>query len=91
MSDNRVLIGDTRKVKWISSGASATAIHFAVYNGAETLVDSATMTDSGNGHYYGWHTIPNTPGYYVVQTTATVGGRPFKNRFRYLAMLEDVN
>ena len=88
---NSFLIGDTRKVRWVSSGATVTAIHFAVYNGTETLVDSATMTSSGNGHYYGLHTVPNTPGHYVVQTLATIDGRPYKTRERYRAIIGDVN
>lgn len=91
MINNQILIGDTRKIRWVSSGAVATSIYFSVYNGAETLVDSATMTSSGNGFYYGMHTVPNTPGYYVVQTTAVVGGYTFKNRQRYRAVLEDVD
>lgn len=91
MAIKEFLTGNTQKVSWISSGETATSIHYAVRDGSETLVDSATMTDSGNGHYYGLHTVPDTPGYYVVETTATINGRPYKNRERYRAIELEVD
>lgn len=91
MSTQDFLCGDTIKVRWINSGVTPTAIIGAVYTGSETLVDSAAMVSSGDGHYYHLHTIPNTPGYYVAQTLATISGRPYKNRTPYRAVLMDVN
>lgn len=91
MSTKQFLIGDTFAVSWINSGITPTAIHYAVYNGSETLVDSATMTSSGNGHYYGLHTVPNSPGFYVAQTLATIGGKPYKRREKYEAVTYEVD
>lgn len=87
----QVLIGDTVRITWISSGVSAEPINAAVYDGDEILVDSGSMTDSGNGHYFYDHTVVNTPGYYVAETTATVGTNPYKRRVKFQAVLEQVD
>lgn len=91
MSTRDFLCGDTVKMKWVNSGVSPSAIIAAVYNGSGAIVDSAAMVSSGDGHYYHLHTIPDTPGYYVAQTIATVVGKPYKNRTPYRALLMDVN
>ena len=91
MSVQDLLCGDTVKVSWINSGTTPTTIIAAVYTGSETIVDSAVMVSSGDGHYYYLHTVPNVPGYYVAQTIATISGRPFKNRTKYRAVIQDVN
>lgn len=91
MSTQDFLCGDTIKVRWINSGVTPTALIAAAYTGSETIVDSAAMVSSGDGHYYHLHTIPNTPGYYVAQTLATISGKPYKNRTPYRAVLMDVN
>ena len=85
------LIGDTLKSTWVNSGASPSDIRSSVFNGEETSVGSATMTSSGNGHYYAFHTIPNTPGFYVAETLATIGGYPFKRRVSFKAVKEEVD
>jgi len=91
MSTQDFLCGDTIKVRWINSGVTPTTIVGAVYTGSETIVDSAAMASSGDGHYYHLHTVPNTPGYYVAQTLATISGKPYKNRTAYRAVIRDVN
>lgn len=91
MSTQDFLCGDTIKIRWINSGVTPTSLIVAAYTGSETIVDSATMISSGAGHYYHLHTIPNTPGYYVAQTLATISGKPYKNRTVYRAVLMDVN
>jgi hypothetical protein len=91
MSTQDFLCGDTIKVRWVNSGITPSAIIGAVYTGSETLVDSAAMVSSGDGHYYHLHTVPNTPGYYVAQTLATISGKPYKNRSQFRAVLMDVN
>lgn len=87
------LIGDTMTVTWINSGVTPSSIRYSVFDGAnpESSVDSATMQNSGNGHYYAWHTVPDTPGLYVVETLAQVGGNPFKRRIPYRAVLGEVD
>ncbi|MHB1099293.1 MAG: hypothetical protein ACYCZR_07030 [Burkholderiales bacterium] len=91
MSTQDLLCGDTVKIRWINSGVTPTTLIGAVYTGSETIVDSAAMVSSGDGHYYHLHTVPNTPGYYVAQTLATISGKPYKNRAAYRAVIRDVN
>lgn len=91
MSTKQFLIGDTVEVSWINSGITPSAIHYAAYNGSETLVDSAAMTSSGNGHYFGLHTVPNSAGFYVVYTIATISGKPFKRAEKYEAVTYEVD
>ena len=91
MSVQDFLCGDTIKIKWINSGVTPSPIIAAAYTGSETIVDSAAMVSSGDGHYYHLHTVPSTPGYYVAQTLATISGKPYKNRTKYRAVLTDVN
>lgn len=91
MSVKDFLCGDTIKIRWVNSGSTPTSIVAATYTGSETIVDSGAMVSSGNGLYYYWHTVPNTPGNYVTETLAVVGGKPYKNRERYRAVLMDVN
>lgn len=87
----RQLFGDTVQVTWIDSGISPSSIICAVYDGGEVLVDSGSMTSSGNGHYYFNHTIPDTPGYYVAETLATINALPYKRRVKYQVVLEQVD
>lgn len=91
MPIKKFLIGDTVEISWINSGITPSAINAAVYTGSETIVDSASMTSSGNGHYFYLHTVPSTPGLYVAQTLATIGGKPFKRREKYEAVTYEVD
>ena len=93
MSTKHFLCGDTLKVRWVNSGVSPSVITAKVYDGTEAVVDSSAMVESGSGlgHYYHLHTVPNTPGWYVAETIATIVGKPYKNRERYRAVLLDVN
>lgn len=85
------LCGNTVKIRWVNSGVIPTSLGFAVYNGSETLVDSGVATSSLTGGFYYLHTVANTPGMYVAETNATIGGKPYKNREQYQAVLQDVN
>jgi len=87
----RHLIGDTIQVTMVNSGVTPSTINCAVYDGSETLVDSGSMTSSGNGHYYFDHTVINTPGFYVAQTLAMINSKPYKNRIRFQAILAEVD
>jgi len=59
-----VISGDTIKFKFISSGDTFSPIFVDIRNGSETLVHSATMSSSGNGHYYHNYTVVNSNGFY---------------------------
>lgn len=86
----KVLIGDTFKQTWISSGAIASVISAAIITGSETIINSGTGTSSGNGHY--WRTaVVNTPGYYISEWKATIAGNPQKRRLRFKAISNEVD
>lgn len=87
----RFVIGDTVRVTWINSGVTPSAISAAMYDGTETLVSSATMTSSGNGHYFARFTLPTSLGYYAIETSATVDTYPYKRRALVQAVRGDVD
>jgi len=91
MALDRFLIGDTIKLSWINSGVTPTVISGTIISGSETIVSSVTMSSSGNGHYYSLHTLPDSAGYYIAQTLATVDTYPYKRRIKFAAVLEDVD
>lgn len=76
-------INDTIKVTWINSGVTPTDIYCAVFTGSETLIDSATMTSSGNGHYYHNHTTVGSAGFFMAETRATINSKPYTRRQRF--------
>lgn len=91
MSVQDFLTGNTIKTTWVNTGVTPTTIVTAIYTGSETVIDSGSMVSSGNGAYYYLHTVPTAPGYYVVETIATISGKPYKNRIKYRAVIMDVN
>ena len=84
------LIGNTIRLTWVSSGITPSSIVASVYDSSETLVDSGTMTSSGNGHYYYDHTVISTPSFYVAEIIATINSKPYKNRNRFQAVKGEV-
>lgn len=80
------LIGNTIKITWIDSSISvADSADFTIYSGSETVVNTGTLTSSGNGHYYANYTIPSSydNGYYVAETLVNVGGLPYKKKLTF--------
>lgn len=90
MAVKKVLIGDTFKQFWISSGTTPSVISAAIISGSETVISSGTGVSSGNGHYYRTTSI-NTPGWYVSEWKATISGSPYKRRYRFRAILGEVD
>lgn len=88
---DKFLSGDTRQFTWISSGAAASPISAAILNSADAVVSSVSMTDSGAGHYYAVMTMPNTQGYYVKETLATVNSKQYKQREKFKIILCEVD
>lgn len=72
-------VNDAFKIKWINSGVTPTTIQARLYDVNETVVHSADMISSGNGHYYSI-TYVQTPGFYVAETYAIAGGNPYTRR-----------
>jgi len=92
MSDiKNILIGDTVRLTWVSSGAVPSAISSSVFDGSDTLINSASMSSSGNGHYFSDYTVPSSTGYYVAQTDATLDGLPYKNRTKFKVVKQEVD
>ena len=93
MSIPNYLTGDTRRVKWVSSGEAPSDISAAFRAGdtSETVVTSATMIDSGNGHYWANLIVPYTPGFYVAETSAVINGYPYRRRLRFRAVMSEVD
>jgi len=86
----QVLVGDTFKQFWVSSGTTPSVITASIVDGAEAIVSSETGTSSGNGHFYRTTSV-NTPAWYVSQWEATIIGNPYKRRFRFKAVLNEVD
>ena len=85
-----VLIGDTFKQFWISSGTTPSVITASIVDGIEAIVSSETGVSSGNGHFWRTTTV-DTPGWYVSQWEATISGSPYRRRSRFKAVLNDVD
>lgn len=47
-----VVIGDTFRPTWVSSGVTASPIQYQILTGSETIVNTYAGVDSLNGHYY---------------------------------------
>lgn len=86
----RVLVGDTFKQTWISSGTTPSVISAGIRDGEEAVVSSGSGVSSGNGHFYRT-TLVSTPGYYVAEWKATISGSPYIRRLRFRAVLSEVD
>ena len=86
----KVLVGDTFKQFWISSGTSPSVISAALITGSETVISSGTGVSSGNGHYYRTASV-NSPGFYVSEWRATISGNPYIRKTRFKAVLGEVD
>ena len=91
MSIKTTLIGDTIEITWVDSGVTPSDIHASLWTGSETLVNSLTMTDSLNGHFFALMTLPDDPGYYVAETLAVIQTFPYKRRVKVRAVLGEVD
>lgn len=85
------LSGDTKRFTWVSSGQTPSPITAAVIDAKETVVSSASMVSSGNGHYYLNVTLPTTDGYYVKETKQTMAGKDYRQREKFKIVLCEVD
>jgi len=86
----QVLTEDTFKQFWISSGTTPSVISAAIIDKDEIVVSSGTGVSSGNGHYYRTALV-STPGWYVSEWKATISGNPYRRRFKFKAVLCEVD
>jgi len=91
MAIKRHLVGDTVRMTWISSGTTPSPIFNHLLTGSETSISSTSMTDSGNGHFFRDLTLPDTPGFYVSESVATVDSFEYKRRKRFQIILAEVD
>jgi len=87
-----VLVGDTFKQIFIASGTDPSVIVASIVDGSESIVSSGAGVNSLNGHFY--RNVSggvNTPGYYVSQWDATIGGLAYKRRRRFKAVRGEVD
>lgn len=75
-----VLAGTTLKATWINSGVTPSAIYSRIMNASETMVSSFAAVSSGNGQYYGVHTMPGSAQWMINEWNSTIDGYPYINR-----------
>jgi len=68
-----IIGGDTVQLTLTSSGDTFNPAFVSIYDGNETLVHSATMTDSGNGHYFHDYTSVTSDGFYSAKMVGYIG------------------
>jgi len=64
------MIGTTIRATFVSSGQTAVGITSELRDRDGTVVNTALATDSGNGHWFADHLLPNTPGTYLNRWVA---------------------
>jgi len=87
-----VLVGDTFKQTFIASGTDPSVMVASILDGSEIIVSSGAGVNSLNGHFY--RNVSggvSTPGYYVSQWVATIGGLVYIRRRRFKAILGEVD
>lgn len=88
----KFLPGTTKEVRHTSSGNTADSSSWSVFNGDEVAVFSGgSLSNSGDGHYYGAFTTPSTPGFYVIDSVLVFNGRPYRERLRFQVGLLEVD
>lgn len=75
----KVLRGSTFEISWVASGTQPSAVTFNVLDSSESVVNTGTLVDSGNGQWYYAYTVPSSDGFYVAKTTAIFDGNPYRN------------
>ena len=86
----KILVGNTFKAFWISSGTTPSVMSMSIIDGSETIVSSGAGVSSGSGHFYRFFSV-DTPGYYAVRFNATITGLPYIRKTRFKAVLGEVD
>lgn len=71
------LAGDTLKVIWINSGAVTGFIHSTLLDRNHAVISSVEGVSSGNGHYYAFHTMPDSKQWLVNRWRATINANTY--------------
>lgn len=74
------IVGTTKRLTWVSSGATASDICATLRDRSNGLVSSTSAISSGNGHYYAVMVHPETPGWYVNEWVAAINATTYIDR-----------
>jgi hypothetical protein len=74
------LAGTTLKVTFVNSGATVSPISSALYNAAESLINSVAATSSLNGFYYALHLLPGSAQWMVNEWRGTINANTYVER-----------
>ena len=88
---HRLQAGTTREFYWVNSGVTPSEIYFNLIDGAESVVNSASMVSSGNGHYYYNQTLPTSAGFWIGMIHATINTKPYIKKIAFRTILNEVD
>lgn len=74
------IAGTTLTQTLVNSGAVIAPLSFQLLSGSETLINSTAAISSGNGLYYGLHTLPASEAWYVGQAIAVINANTYVAR-----------
>lgn len=74
------IAGTTIRPFWISSGTAVSSAFSTLYDRSENVVNTAIVVDSGNGHLFAIHQLPNSRSWYVQEWRVHVQGFDYVDR-----------
>lgn len=74
------IAGTTFMQTVVTSGGTISPLSFQLLSGSETLVNSTAGVSSGNGAYYGLHSLPNSEAWYVGQMIGVINTNTYVAR-----------
>lgn len=86
-----LIAGTTLRATWVSSGTTPSGITSILRDRSETIVNTATPVDSGNGLWYAVHPLPNTPGWFVNEWRSVMASNTYSDRQFIKAIYPEVD
>lgn len=74
------IAGTTFMQTVVNTGGTISPLSFQLISGSETLVSSVAGVASGNGAYYGLHTLPGSEAWYVGQMIGVINTNTYVAR-----------
>ena len=74
------IAGTTIRPTWVNSGVTPSDICSTLLGSGETLIDSLTAIQSGTGLFYGIHTLPRSPGWFINEWVSVINARTYIDR-----------
>lgn len=85
------LPGDTMSLTWVFSGYDVSNLNYKIRDNSDTIVNTGTFTDSGNGHAFALVTVSSVSGYYVAEYHNTIDGFPYLRRRKFRVQTIEVD